>query len=103
NVKLFEAYVRGYLAETINFFTETELESLIYGALLLPYMQGVRFLTDHIDGDNYFRIHFPNHNLQRARAQFQLLRKLEENRPQLEAIISEIASEYKSSLSVANN
>ena len=103
NVKLFEAYVRGYLAETINFFTETELESLIYGALLLPYMQGVRFLTDHIDGDNYFKIHFPNHNLQRARAQFQLLRKLEENRPQLEAIISEIASEYKSSLSVANN
>jgi hypothetical protein len=43
---------------------------------LLPYMQGVRFLTDHINGDTYFKIKFEGHNLQRARAQFQLLTML---------------------------
>ncbi|WP_256013571.1 phosphotransferase enzyme family protein [Desertivirga xinjiangensis] len=97
NVDLFKAYTRGYLSETINFLSSEEFKALIYGALLLPYMQAVRFLTDHLDGDNYFKIHFPGHNLQRARAQLQLLKNLEENRELLESLIYEIADDLRAS------
>jgi Ser/Thr protein kinase RdoA (MazF antagonist) len=89
NIPLFAAYVRGYLPQTVSFLMDTELNSLMEGALLLPYMQAVRFLTDYLDGDNYFKIHFPQHNLQRARAQLQLVKKLEEEREHLQAIILE--------------
>jgi len=87
NIPLFTAYVKGYLGQTVNFLTEAEVTSLIEGALLLPYIQGVRFLTDYLDGDRYFKIHAPHHNLQRTRAQFQLIRKLEEAKEPLSNII----------------
>jgi len=87
NVPLFTGYVKGYLKQTAGFLTEAEVNSLISGALLLPYMQGVRFLTDYLNGDIYFKIHSPWHNLQRARAQFQLVKKLEEAEETLNGII----------------
>src|SRR6185312_2954276 len=86
-IPLFTAFVKGYLEQTASFLTDPELNSLIEGALLLPYIQGVRFLTDYLDGDNYFKIHFPQHNLQRARAQFKLVEKLENEKENLNAII----------------
>ncbi|CAN5287723.1 aminoglycoside phosphotransferase family protein [soil metagenome] len=87
NIPLFKAYVKGYLQQAGVFLTATEVSSLINGALLLPYMQGVRFLTDYLDGDLYFKIHSPGHNLQRARAQFELVRKLEAAKDELQGII----------------
>lgn len=86
-IPLFTAYVKGYVQQTTGFLTEAEVKSLIEGALLLPYIQGVRFLTDYLDGDHYFKIHSPHHNLQRARAQFQLVKKLEEAKAPLNNII----------------
>jgi len=87
NIPLFTAYVKGYLHQAAGFLTEAEVNSLIDGVLLMPYMQGVRFLTDYLNGDTYYKIHSPWHNLQRARAQFQLVRKLEEARETLYNII----------------
>jgi Ser/Thr protein kinase RdoA (MazF antagonist) len=87
-IPLFAAYVRGYL-EQARFLTDPELNSLIEGALLLPYMQAVRFLTDYLEGDKYFKIHTPEHNLQRAKAQLQLVNKLEEEKEHLNSIILE--------------
>ena len=87
NVPLFTSYLKGYLKQTAGFLTETEVNSLINGALLLPYMQGVRFLTDYLNGDIYFKIHSPWHNLQRAKAQFQLVKKLEQAKETLNNII----------------
>jgi len=87
NIPLFTAYVKGYLKQTTKFLTPAEVSSLINGALLLPYMQGVRFLTDYLNGDVYFKIHSPWHNLQRAKAQFQLVKKIEEAKETLNNII----------------
>lgn len=93
NLSLFQAYTRGYLENAACFLTDLEIQSLIKGVLLFPYMQGVRFLTDHLNGDTYYKIKFPNHNLQRARAQFQLFRVLHEKAPALQQIIqTEIAN-----------
>ncbi len=87
NIPLFEAYAQGYLQEAIGFLTETGVDSLIKGVLLLPYIQAVRFLTDYLDGDHYFKIHTPHHNLQRAKAQLTLVKKLEKSQEELQQII----------------
>ncbi|WP_448699321.1 phosphotransferase enzyme family protein [Mucilaginibacter sp. AW1-3] len=87
----FEAFVKGYLQETAMMLTSTEIDSLSTGVLLLPYMQGVRFLTDYLEGDHYFKIHSPGHNLQRALAQFRLVSKLEENIDKINNLIIETA------------
>lgn len=96
NMPLFNAYVKGYLKEASSFITDAEVNSLIKGALLLPYMQAVRFLTDHINGDKYFKIKFTGHNLQRARAQFQLLKMIDENADAMNQEILNQLNSYKS-------
>jgi hypothetical protein len=62
---------------------------------LLPYMQAVRFLTDHINGDKYFKIKFEGHNLQRAKAQFQLVKMLDANAAAMNDTILREMSSYK--------
>ena len=97
NMPLFRAYTRGYLTYGANFLTDKEIESLVKGVLLFPYMQGVRFLTDHLNGDTYYKIKFPNHNLQRTRAQFQLFRNLHEKETEMQQIIEHEISNLKTS------
>jgi Ser/Thr protein kinase RdoA (MazF antagonist) len=87
NIPLFTAYTKGYTQQAGDFLTAAEVNSLIDGVLLMPYMQGVRFLTDYLNGDVYYKIHSPWHNLQRAQAQFQLVIKLEEAKETLNNVI----------------
>jgi len=87
NVPLFTAYTKGYLKQTAKFLTEAEVKSLTDGVLLLPYMQVVRFLTDYLNGDTYYKINSPWHNLQRTQAQLQLVRKLAEVKETLNNIV----------------
>ncbi|GGH14398.1 phosphotransferase enzyme family protein [Mucilaginibacter phyllosphaerae] len=95
NMPLFNAYVQGYFKEASKFLTDTEVNSLMKGALLLPYMQAVRFLTDHINGDIYFKIKFEGHNLQRARAQLRLMQMLDANAGAMHQIIVNEMNSYK--------
>lgn len=78
NLKVVEAYTKGYL-ETATFLSPTEKQLLPFGGKLLTYMQTVRFLTDYINGDTYYKTKFDEHNLQRTRAQFKLLQSIEEH------------------------
>ncbi len=87
NLPLFEAYVKGYFNEAKSFLTELESNSLLTGVFLITYEQIVRFLTDFLEGDIYYKIHFEKHNLQRARSQIQLLKKLEDAREKLETFM----------------
>jgi hypothetical protein len=98
NIPLFKSFTNGYLKEAGEFLTVTEIESLMPGVLLLPYMQGVRFLTDYLQGDTYFKTGFDTHNLQRVRAQFQLLRKLEANYEVLKNIITDAGVVYRKNI-----
>ena len=70
---IFEAFTRGYL-ESARFLTPVERDNLPYAVALFPYMQCVRFLTDYINGDTYYKIGYPEHNLVRTRNQLQLFR-----------------------------
>lgn len=99
NIPLFKAYANGYFKEAAAFITPVEVDSLIKGVLLLPYMQSVRFLTDYLEGDQYYKIHFAGHNLQRTNAQIQLVRRLEEQVDELSAIINEV----QQTINIKNN
>jgi Phosphotransferase enzyme family len=91
NMDLFTGFTTGFLSQTHALLSETEIASLSLGVLLLPYIMGLRFLTDYIDGDHYYKIHFPGHNLQRSRAQLTLVQKLEKQHDKMNHIIREIA------------
>ena len=87
NMDIFKAYTRGYMETAQSFLTPLEISLLPYGGRLLTYMQTVRFLTDYINGDIYYKIHHPEHNLQRARAQFKLLQSLEEHAEEMDGFM----------------
>lgn len=87
SLELFEQYARGFIEGCAGALTEEELEMLPMGALTMTFECGMRFLTDHIAGDTYFKIHREGHNLDRARTQFKLVRDMEEKLPQMKAIV----------------
>ncbi len=89
NIPLFQSFAAGYLSEAKEFLTESEIDSLIPAVHLLPYMQAVRFLTDYINGDTYYKIAYPEHNLVRTKAQLKLVHELEINNDKLTEILSE--------------
>lgn len=95
DLAIFEGYAKGYLENAASFLTDTEIENLAFGAKLLTYMQTVRFLTDYIDGDIYYKIAYGNHNLVRSNAQFKLLQSLEENFDTMQEIVLKVAAQYK--------
>ncbi len=87
DIDLFRAYSEGYLSETGNTLNDTEKEYLAFAPRLITYTIALRFLTDYIDGDNYFKIHYASHNLQRARTQLKLVMSMEEQAEEMQNII----------------
>lgn len=90
NVDFYRAFARGFLEQTGDAMTELERELLPFAARMMTYECGIRFLTDHLLGDAYFRIHRPGHNLDRARTQFRLVEELERLEPELRRIQAEL-------------
>ena len=89
NMEIFKAYTRGYMEKAKNFLTPLETSLLPYGGRLLTYMQTVRFLTDYINGDTYYKIAYPEHNLVRTKAQFKLLQSLEAHADEMDGFMKE--------------
>jgi Ser/Thr protein kinase RdoA (MazF antagonist) len=90
DIRLFKAYASGYLSETKDTLNDVEKEYLAFAPRLITYTIAVRFLTDYIDGDNYFKIHHEHHNLQRARAQMKLVESMEEQYGEMKEIIGKL-------------
>jgi Ser/Thr protein kinase RdoA (MazF antagonist) len=87
DIERFRAYSEGYLSETGNTLNDTEKEYLAFAPRLITYTIALRFLTDYIDGDNYFKIHYKGQNLQRARTQLKLVMSMEEQYKEMRRII----------------
>ena len=87
NEKAFEAFVKGYLTEVKGVLTDKELELLPFGVRLMTYECGIRFLTDYLNGDTYFKIHREHHNLDRARNQFKLVADLAAKEENMKAFV----------------
>jgi len=92
DVKAYEAFAKGFLSEMKDSLTDTELQLLPFSVKLLTYECGIRFLTDYLNGDTYFKIHRPQHNLDRARNQFKLVADLTKKTEELKEITVSILS-----------
>jgi len=90
DVQMFRAFAQGFLAECGAALNAREKELLPMGAKLMTLECGMRFLADHLNGDKYFKVHRENHNLDRARTQFALVRSMEAQWDELAKIIADI-------------
>ena len=88
DLDLFEAYAKGFLKGCNGSLTEAEVKLLPIGAMMMTLECGMRFLTDYLEGDVYFKIHRPGHNLDRARNQFALVADMERKLDQMNQIIA---------------
>ena len=77
NIDLFETYAKGYIEAFGDDITDIEKQHLPFGAMLMTFECGMRFLTDYLEGDTYFRTKRPNHNLDRTRNQMKLVMEME--------------------------
>ena len=84
---MFEALARGYLAGAGHFLTADETAHLAFAGKLITMETGMRFLTDYLEGDVYFRTHREGHNLDRCRTQIALVREMERHMPAMEEIV----------------
>lgn len=84
---LYEEYVSGFLSEMKDSITDEEIKLLHDGAIMMTLECGMRFLTDYLEGDTYFRTHYTGQNLDRARTQMKLVQDMEARRSEFEAII----------------
>lgn len=85
----FKSFTQGFLFAIGSSITENELKTLSLGAITMTIECGLRFLTDYIDGDNYFKINHQHHNLDRARCQLKLAKEMIAHLPELNAIVEE--------------
>ena len=87
DLHLFDVYARGFIEGCGGALTDLEIDMLPMGAILMTFENGIRFLTDHLEGDHYFHIHREGHNLYRCRTQLTLVKDMQEKLPQMNAII----------------
>lgn len=87
DLNLFEQFTKGFMEEVGSSLTEKEIELLPFSAILMTYECGMRFLGDYLNGDTYFKIHYPDHNLDRARSQFKLVSDMEKKLDEMAAIV----------------
>lgn len=91
DLELYRAFATGFLDSTREILTPTEIDTLVYAGLLFPYIMGVRFLTDYVAGDVYYKIKHKEHNLVRARAQLKLAQDGESKLDHCREIIKSLA------------
>ncbi len=87
---LFEGLARGYLEGAGSFLTSAEKSYLAFAGKLITFTIGIRFLTDFLRGDKYFRVHRPNHNLDRCRTQFKLVQSIHRQEEAMQALVNQI-------------
>jgi len=87
---MFEALARGYLASAGGFLTAAETDLLAFSGKLITFEIGLRFLTDYLRGDTYYKVHREAHNLDRCRAQFQLVRSIGQQEEPMQRLVDSI-------------
>ena len=92
SMEYFEAYTRGFLSECGEMLTAAELEWLPFAGRFITFEQVLRFLMDYINGDTYYKVAYPGHNLVRTRAQFALLSSMERQYGDMKAIVAGAAA-----------
>lgn len=90
-MKRFESTLKGFCAGIGDTLTTTEKEHLVFSTKLMPLLIGMRFLTDYLQGDIYFKVHRQGHNMHRCRRQFKLVRSIIEQEDRMNSILEKYA------------
>ena len=90
DIELYKVYTEGYLSAAGKSLTDAEIEYLPFSSKLMTLECGMRFLGDYLNGDTYFRIDYPEHNLVRARTQFKLVEDMEKQMDEMKKVTQEI-------------
>lgn len=93
SLPLFESFTKGFLSACAAALTKAEVDNLAFSAKLMTLECGMRFLTDYLDGDVYFKTSYSDHNLVRAKNQFKLVYEMEKNMDGMKAIVKRIYNE----------
>ncbi len=88
NKDIYEAFAKGYLSEAKTFLTQKETDNLAFSCRYMAWEQAMRFFTDYLNGDTYYKTDYPGHNLVRTKAQLRYLEVLETNKDVMEAIVN---------------
>jgi hypothetical protein len=94
NVEAYRMFTKGFLKNMAAVLTENEIERLAFSARFMTFIIGLRFLTDYLNSDIYFKTQYPEHNLTRTRVQFEFFRKLVHNAHLMESIVQQNILEY---------
>lgn len=89
NEEIYKAFAQGYLSEARSFLNPFEIDQLPFSCRYMAWEQAMRFFTDYLNGDTYYKTDYPGHNLVRTKAQIRYLEVLEENKKVMESIVSE--------------
>lgn len=89
-MNMFEALARGYMQSAGSFLTPAEKSYLCFAGKLITFVIGMRFLTDYLCGDTYFRIHRPGHNLDRCRTQFALVESIQSQEKKMQRLVDRL-------------
>jgi hypothetical protein len=89
-MRMFEALARGYVAAAGSFLTPAEKSYLAFSGKLITFTIGLRFLTDFLSGDTYFRVHRAGHNLDRCRTQFKLVECIEKEEGTMQKFVDRL-------------
>lgn len=87
-MNIFEGFAQGYLSEAKSFLTQSEIDNLAFSSIYITVEQVLRFLMDYVDGDNYYKTAYSDHNLVRTRAQIKLCESMEQNLNKMKEIIN---------------
>ena len=87
---MFQALVQGYLSTAGGFLTKREREHLAFSGKLITFEIGLRFLTDFLEGDTYFKVHREGHNLDRCRTQFKLVESIEQQEEPMQKLVESL-------------
>jgi hypothetical protein len=87
DITLFEAFTKGFVSQVNGALTQYEKEYLAFSSILITFELGMRFLSDYLNGDLYFKTKRPNHNLDRTRVQMKLIEDMEHYFPTMKEIV----------------
>ena len=95
DLEVFRAFAEGFLEMTAKTLTENEINTLALSCFVLTTELATRFLADYIDGDLYFKVYSPTHNIERTRCQIALAKDMLKKMPEMERIVRECVAAYR--------
>ena len=103
DMELFKAYTDGYLSEMASYLKPAEINNMVNSIRIITLELAMRFLSDYLNGDTYFKTNYEDHNLDRTKNQLKLVKNIEDKMPEMEEYVKSCYKKYKGISKVKKN